>query len=152
MILSVCEFSSLVRRHELLTRSNKSRFVVFGISGFSPSPAVESHLPIDHVRHVAPIAEELHQLFAGACHQSPPGFRLRILFQPPNFVPIENKIHLSKSALGSGPNRKTFRPEFDRFGILYERLPPHFDENLPKGERHRSRIVSLVSQANLRQC
>jgi hypothetical protein len=34
----------------------------------SHSPTVKSHLPIDHVRRVAPLAEELHHFLARPCH------------------------------------------------------------------------------------
>ena len=67
---------------------------------------VERHLPIDHIRHVAPLAEELHHFLARPCHLRPPGFRVRVLFQPSNLVPIEHKIHLSEPTLGSPANRK----------------------------------------------
>jgi hypothetical protein len=57
-------------------------------------------------------------------------------FQPSNLVPIENKIHLSQSALGSGPNRELLHAQFYCLGILYERLPPDLDECLLEGQFH----------------
>ena len=45
------------------------------------SLTVQSHLLIHDVRHVPAIAEELHDLFAGACQLCPTGFRLWVLFQ-----------------------------------------------------------------------
>ena len=60
---------------------------------------------IDHVRHVAPLAKELHHLFARPRQLRPPGFCLGILFQTANLLSLEHEIHLPQSALGSAPNR-----------------------------------------------
>jgi len=57
-------------------------------------PAVYGHLSVNHVRHIAALAEELHYLLASTCHLCPPGFRFGVLFQPTNLVPVENEIHL----------------------------------------------------------
>src|SRR6266576_106335 len=66
-------------------------------------------------------------LLPGACHLCPPGFCIRVLLQPPNVVPIENKVHLSQSTLGSSTNRVTFFPKLDEVGVLDECLPPDLD-------------------------
>lgn len=66
---------------------------------------VASYLSIEHVGHVSPFAEELHNFFAGSRQLCPAGLRIRILFQPTNFVPVEHKIHLQQTALGGPTNR-----------------------------------------------
>jgi protein-S-isoprenylcysteine O-methyltransferase Ste14 len=101
------------------------------------SPAVQSRLPIHHIRHVpALLTEELHDLLARACHLRPTGFGLRVLFQPSNLVPLEHEVHLPQTALGSAPDREAARSHLDGFGILDEGLPPDFDEGLLEGECH----------------
>lgn len=92
--------------------------------------SVERHLPRHDVRHVPPLAEELHHLLAGACHLRPMGFRVRVLHQSPNLVAIEDEIHLPQPALGSAPDRVAAAVQFDDRGILDERLPPDLDQHL----------------------
>src|ERR1039458_9462974 len=65
----------------------------------SASVAIEGHLPINHVCHVATLAEELHHLLARPCLLRPPRFRFRVLLKPTNCVSVERKIHLSQTAL-----------------------------------------------------
>lgn len=55
---------------------------------------VEIDFPIDHVRHVAALAQELHHLLARPCHLRPTGFRFWVLLQPTNLTPVENEVHL----------------------------------------------------------
>ncbi len=62
---------------------------------------MDSHLPIDHVRNVAALAQELHHLLACPCHLCPPGFRVWVLLQSTNLVPVEHEVHLPQTALGS---------------------------------------------------
>ena len=59
-----------------------------------------SRLPVNHVRHVATVAEELHHSRARACHLRPAGFRFGVLFQPTNFVRVEHEVHFPQTALG----------------------------------------------------
>ena len=47
--------------------------------GLNSSDVVERHLPINHICHVAPIAEELHHLVASPCHLCPSRFRFGVL-------------------------------------------------------------------------
>jgi len=86
-----------------------------------PGPAY-IHLPINPT-DVAAITEELHHFLARPRHLCPPGFGLGVLLQPTNLAPLEYEIHLPQAALGSAPNRETFRPQFDRIGVLHEGLP-----------------------------
>ena len=92
------------------------------------SLAVEIHVPIHHIRHVASFTEELHHLLASACHLCPRGFRFRVLFQPTYLVPIENEVHLAQTVLRSQPDRVTLCAYDDELGVLDESLPPDLDE------------------------
>jgi hypothetical protein len=65
------------------------------------SSPVQRHLPINHIRHVAPPAEELHDLFARTCHLCPQGLRFRILLKPTDRPPVEHEIHFPQMMLGS---------------------------------------------------
>ena len=75
----------------------------FGIV-FTPLPRIESQLSINHVCHVATLAEELHHLLANACHLRPPGFRIRVLLQSTNLASVENEVHLPQTSFGSPPD------------------------------------------------
>ena len=66
---------------------------------------LQRYLPIHHVCHVAPLAEELHHLFARPCQLRPTGFRVRVLLQPVNLVSFEHEVHLPQPELGSRSNR-----------------------------------------------
>lgn len=103
---SACEDSSVIRRALL---------------------PVLIHFPIDHVRNVAPLAEELHHFLAGACHLRPAGFRIGVLLEPPNLVSVMHEIDLPQAALGSAPNGVTLSTKHDNLSVLDEGLPPDFD-------------------------
>jgi len=65
-----------------------------------PPLSVHGHLPIQHVCHVAPSTEKLHDLHASPCHLCPTGFRIGVLFQPTNVVLVEHEVHFPQMALG----------------------------------------------------
>jgi len=65
---------------------------------FPGSPAVQSHLLINHVCHVATPSEELHDLIASPCHLRPMRFRFRVLLQSTNLVPVEDEVHLPQTS------------------------------------------------------
>src|SRR5437016_1197889 len=62
------------------------------------SPAVKSHLPVNHVRYVAARAQELHHLLARPGQLRPTGFGFRVLLKPSNLDTIEYEVHLPQSA------------------------------------------------------
>src|SRR6185437_1375821 len=56
---------------------------------------VQSHLPVNHVCHVATIADELHCItFLPECQLRPSGLCFRVLLKPSNPVPVKVEIHL----------------------------------------------------------
>jgi len=93
-----------------------------------PESEKEFFLTIRHVHHIPALDEELHHLLAGARQLRPPGFRIRVLFQPSNRFAIEDEVHLPQLPYGSPPDGVMLRPEFDRLGVLDESVPPDLDE------------------------
>jgi hypothetical protein len=54
----------------------------------------------------------------------------------PDRFSLEHEIHLPQPALGSRPNGKTFRAQFNGFRVFHERLPPDLSECLLEGQVH----------------
>lgn len=71
---------------------------------FLGSLAVEINLPINDIRHIATITDELHHFLASTCHLRPTGLRIGILLKTSEFVAVQNEVHLPQTFLGSSPN------------------------------------------------
>src|SRR6266581_2178787 len=65
------------------------------------SPGVRGYIPIDHIRHVAAFAQELHHFLIRTRHLRPPGFRFRVLLKSSNLLPIKHKVHMTQTSLRS---------------------------------------------------
>jgi hypothetical protein len=91
---------------------------------------------VDYVRHVASFAEELRRFLASPCQLCPPGFCRPVLLRSPNLVPVENEIHLPRTAFWGAPDGEMLFSYLNGLGILHEGLPPDLDENLLEGRVH----------------
>jgi len=80
------------------------------------------HLSIRNNRNVSSPLQELHHLLAAPRYRRPTGFRLRILFQPPQLSSIESKIHLLEFSLCRHSNRKALLFEQYRLPVFNKRL------------------------------
>jgi hypothetical protein len=99
-------------------------------------PLCKSHLSLDDVSHVSPVAQKLHHLFASARQLGPTGFGIRVLFQPTNFIPVKNEIHLPQALPWSDANWIAFSIQLHHVGVSHENLSPDFNQRLLEGRVH----------------
>src|ERR1700682_1857440 len=100
------------------------------------SATIQRHLPIHHVRHIAPLAEKLHHLLALPCQRGPSRFRFWVLFKPSDFFSIEDEINFVQLALRSSHDGVSFSSQNNRFGVVNESLSPNFNKCFFKGRFH----------------
>ena len=72
--------------------------------------------------NVSSTLQELHYFLPAPRHRRPTGFRLWILFQPPQIPSVELKIQLSEFSLRRHPNRKALLFEQYRLPVFDKRL------------------------------
>src|SRR4029079_7382955 len=97
---------------------------------------VKRNLPIDHIRHIAALTEELHHFFAGSRHFRPSGFCFRILLKPSDFISLEHEVQLTKFPLLRLSNGVTLAAQVDDLDILDADLAPDLDERIFKRITH----------------
>jgi hypothetical protein len=111
--------------------------------------AVEGHLSVDGIRHVAAVFKKLHDFLARARPQRPWGFRFHALLEPTNLVALIGEVHLRQTAPRRSPRGTPLFPQLNDSSPLHQSLPPDFHERFLKGRLHFGRAESKRKDSSL---